>query len=102
MNATNLENFIDQLIAEKGFDTSKPEYIKKIKDELYDLAEDAINSEVIKRLPEDKLDEFENLFETNATDEELVKFISQNIANIDQIISEVLINFRTIYLSNSI
>ena len=100
MDTLNLNKFIDKLVEEKGFDSSNLVYIKNIKEELYSLVEDVINSEVIKNMPKDKIEEFESLFDKNATDQEISQFITGNIANIDQILSDALLNFRTLYLNS--
>ncbi len=101
MNTKNLDNYIDQLVVDKGFDLGNVDLVKKVKDELYDLVEDAINSEIVNKLSQDKISEFEKLFNNNVSDEVVVSFLKSNIENLDQVIESVLLNFRNIYLDNN-
>ncbi len=101
MNTKNLDNYIDQLVVDKGFDLGNVDLVKRVKDELYDLVEDAINSEIVNKLSQDKISEFEKLFNNNVSDEVVVSFLKSNIENLDQVIESVLLNFRNIYLDNN-
>ena len=100
LNNKYIEIFIDEIIEEKGFDTSKEDYINKVRHSIEDAISDTIDTAILTNLPEDKLADFENLLDQEATDDQIDSFIKTNIPNIDFVIGQALAEFKDIYLNN--
>ena len=95
-----IKTFIDEIIEEKGFDTSNSGYINKVRQNIENTVADTIDAAILTNLPKDKLSDFENLLDKEATDEEIKSFINTNIPNIDFVIGQALAEFKDIYLNN--
>lgn len=94
-----LEKFVDQLIKEKNSPYVNESNKKEIKEMLKKDISDAINRKMIAELNDSQVDELNKLLDRNATDDEISKFFNQYISNVEQIITEALIDFRKGYLS---
>lgn len=93
----NIEEFIDRIVAEKGFDHKDPEVLAQIKADLMSRLEDRINAMILSNLPGDKLEEFDKLLDTNdeiATNE----FLKNNIPDAEEKLATVMLEFKSIYL----
>lgn len=99
MNQT-IESFINQLIIDKDIRDVNEEVMTQIKSDLYDRAEDVINSHILKNIPEDKLGEFGALLDSGS-DDEIQKFCSSTIPNLDAVVAGALLSFRDIYLQTA-
>ena len=93
----SIDSFVDQLLREKGVVDVSEEVMVQLKSDLIARVEDLINAEIIARLPENLLPEFEAVLD-NSSDEEIQAFCSSYIENFDEVIAEVLVRFRKIYL----
>ena len=93
-----LDTYIDQLIIDKKIEiTSKNELIR-VKNQLKERIEDAINTMVLNELPEEKIDIFEKLLDANSSLDKINYYLNKNIENLDNKVLEVLLNFRNEYL----
>jgi hypothetical protein len=93
----NIEEFIDRIVAEKGFDHKDPEVLAQIKADLMSRLEDRINAMILSNLPGDKLEEFDKLLDTNdelATNE----FLKNNIPDVEEKLAAEMLEFKSIYL----
>lgn len=95
--AMELEGFIDDLMAEKGFDTEEPEVVAQIKSDLLESAERRINAMIMANLPPDDLSAFESVID-NGSEKELQAFVTERIPDLDQKVALELLNFRTAYI----
>lgn len=93
----NIEEFIDRVIEEKGIKTKTPEVLDQVKIDLTSRLEDSFNAMVLTNLPEDKLEEFNNLLDTG-NEEEINNFIAKNVPDIEQKLAEVMLEFKSSYL----
>lgn len=94
----NLEKFVDELVAQKGFNEKDPEVLEQIKLDLLDRVEDRINAMIMENLPTDKLDEFEKKLDSGS-DEEIKAFVTKNIPDIKDRVAFELVSFKSMYLS---
>ncbi len=94
----NLKQFVENLIAEKKYPDLEQEVIDQMKEDLYLRIETLINVTIVNNLPDEKLEEFESLIDKQATPEETQKFMSDNIQDLPNLISETLLDFRKNYL----
>jgi hypothetical protein len=97
MNTDYIDKYIDELLKEKGFDTSDIKKTERLKSEIESSLSDYIDLAIAKNVPEDKLEEFDDKIE-NATDKDLNEFILKNVPEVNYVISLALTEFRNIYL----
>lgn len=93
----NIDDFINELVKEKKLDNLEQGVVEQMKKDLTDALEDRINAVILSKIPEEKLDEFEELLD-NHTGNELQDFVSNNVPDLDVLISLELLNFRNLYL----
>ena len=94
----NLEKFVGELVAQKGFSEKDPEILEQIKLDLLDRVEDSINAMIMSNLPPEKLDEFEKKLDTGS-DEEIQSFVQKQIPDLKDRVAFELVSFKTMYLS---
>jgi len=92
-----LDQFVDRLVEEKGFENLTPEVRAQINDDLRNRLEDRINAIILEKLPPEKLEEFEKLVNTGNV-EDIQAFSRENIPDLDQHIANELLAFRTTYI----
>lgn len=92
----NLDRFLDQLISEKSLNDKDPEISKQIKTDLRELLDRKLDAVILSQLPEEKLADFEALIDSGNS-EEIKNFITQNVANFDEVIARALMEFRQAY-----
>ncbi len=95
--AMELEGFIDDLMAEKGFDTEEPEVVVQIKADLLESVERRINAMIVTNLPPDDLSAFESVLDSGS-EEAIQAFVTERIPGLDQKVALELLNFRTAYI----
>jgi len=93
----DLEQFIEQLIKDKGFEDKDPEVLLQIKSDLTGRLEDRIDAMVINSMNESDLPLFEKVLESG-NKEEIEKFTTEHIPDLTERIANELLNFRNIYL----
>lgn len=94
----NIEEFVDRLIVDRGFNEQDPEIIEQMKLDLIDRIENRINAMIVSKLDPEKLSDFEKLLD-NGSEEEIQNFVKSNISDIDQKVAAELLTFKNIYLS---
>jgi hypothetical protein len=96
----DLVSFVDRVIEEKNFPKDlEKEVLDQIREDLLSKVEDRVNALIINNLPEDKLEEFNKMLDSDISDEEMQGFLSANIPNLAQLIASELIVFEQTYLS---
>jgi len=93
----NLEDFVGKLVEDKGFDEKDPEVIAQIKIDLLDRVEDRINALIISELKPEQLADFGKIMDSGS-EEDIQKFIRDNIPDIDEKAASELLTFKNIYL----
>jgi len=94
-----LEDYVDNLIKEKNSPYVNGQNRQEIKNELLKNLSKAINKKLIEKLSDQEVDELNVLLDQKADDPKISNFFTSKINNIDQLITEVLIDFRKGYLS---
>lgn len=94
----NIDDYVDRLIKDKGFEDKDPEIIAQIKDDLLRSIEGHINAMVISNIPEDSLAEFEKILDTN-DQEKITSYIHTKIPDINEKTATVLLSFKNSYLA---
>ena len=94
----NIEEFIDRLVQEKGFDHKDPEVVTQIKADLLESVGDSINAMIMEHMPEQKMREFEAILDTK-DEAKITTYIREQIPDIDEKTAGVLLAFKNTYLS---
>jgi len=95
----NLNKFVEKLIEEKNYPNLEPEILAQMKEDLNLRLENLINVTIVNSLPDEKLEEFEELIDKQVGVEEMQKFMSDNIQGLPDLISRTLLDFRKKYLN---
>lgn len=94
-----LSGFLDGLVKEKGIDPQAQEGAR-MKQDLQERLDLAINKVFIEHVPEAKRDELLRILESK-DQEKLQAFVSAHVPNLDQAVSAMLAQFRAAYLGIS-
>ena len=95
----NVEQFIDQLITDKGVSGLTDEVRAELRKDLMQRLADQIDRAVINALPEDKAIELsERLDDENFGDDQVNDFIRDSGVDIQRISLETMVKFRELYL----
>lgn len=93
-----LDWYLNELVKQKpDFNDLDSEVIEQIKQDLRPRIESFVNISILKNVPEDKLEEFEKILDTN-NPVQIQDFCSKNIPDLNQIVAIALANFRDSYL----
>ena len=100
--SSNVQNFLESIInyADEGDIT--PEIRQEMLATLTQQLDSALLAGAIEALPENKLDEYEQLIAKQPTAEELQQFLSQHIPNLQDVYRLVMIEFRRQYVPDSV
>lgn len=98
-NEKALSDYVDGLIRDKNSPYVTDANRAEIKANLLRDLSDTINKKMLTVLSDAKIDELNKLLDTNAGDEAVSKFFENNIPNLEQLVTEVLIDFKKGYLS---
>ena len=99
MAQDELDNFVYSLIDRKGLKGLTPEGRDTIAQELKELVVEQINRALIDALPDDKLDELDNLTsQENYNPEDAQRIINESGINVAKITTETLLYFESFYL----
>jgi hypothetical protein len=93
----NIEDFVDRLVAEKGFETKDPEVLAQIKADLLEAVGDKMNAMIMSNMPEDSLIDFDMVLDTE-DEAKITAYIREQIPDIDEKTAGVLLSFRNSYL----
>jgi len=91
--------FVGRLVEEKKFENLDSEVLDQIKSDLTDRVEDRINAVILAHLPPEKLEDFNDLLNSDDA-EKIQSFCQANIQNLDDVIAGELLDFRSSYLNS--
>ena len=93
-----LDWYINELIKQKAeFNELETDVVEQIKKDLHPRIESFINLAILKNVPENKLEEFEKVLDTNDQNK-IQEFCTKHIPDLNQIVAIALVNFRDSYL----
>jgi len=94
-----LEQYVDDLIKLKNSPYVKGENIAVVKEDLLQEVSDAINSKLISLLSDDEVKQLNETLDKEVSDEQVSLFFTGKIKDLQQVVTDVLIEFRKGYLS---
>ncbi|MBQ8985275.1 hypothetical protein IJ076_01820 [Candidatus Saccharibacteria bacterium] len=94
----NIDNFIENLIDEKGLSV-EPDIKDELKAEMKERLMDQINRAAINALSAEKADELaKKIDEPDFTNEKMTEFMMNSGVNLQEIALETMLKFRSFYL----
>lgn len=92
--------FVNKLLEERGVSALglEAEVLNQMREDLLSRVEDRINATILANLPADKLPELEGLLDQNSL-EPVQDFCQKNVANLNELIAQELLMFRSTYLN---
>jgi len=94
----SLKDFVENLIKQKQFPEMSKEIHEQMKKDLLERVKNTINAKTIAKLPQNDLEEFSKLLDSNTSDEKVQQFVEEKLPDSHVFISEVLTEFRKTYL----
>lgn len=92
------DQFIDQLVTQKGLDKEEPEVVAQIKADLAERIENRINAFILESLDPEQLEAFEKVLDQDSP-EETQKFVRTHIPEFDERVALELMTFQSAYLA---
>lgn len=97
----DVRGFLENLILDAGLTPLDETAREQMIQELYIRLDNFLTSEIIKSLPPEQLEEFVQLNEREASQEEINQFMTEKIPNAQDLFGAALVNFRDLYLGES-
>lgn len=102
MAEDELDKFIDEIITRKQLPGVTEDVRVQLVADLKNRLLEQINRALIDALPDDKLDEFNNLLDLGTnSDDELQQFMSQSGVDVQNVTVKTMLLFRDLYLQTS-
>ncbi|MDR2063710.1 MAG: hypothetical protein LBQ02_02885 [Candidatus Nomurabacteria bacterium] len=99
-----LDNFIDDILKQKGMDKAVDDVYDELHADLKSRLLDQIDRAVVSAMPEDKIDELNDLLDKNpdATDQDIQNIVASSGVDAAQVTAQTLLRFRDLYLGNAV
>lgn len=95
------DEFVTQLIAEKGIADVPNEVMEQLKEDLLTRLNDYFNTRVIAVMNDEQLTGFNDLLDKKPTSEEIQQYVATVIPDQSEFIAGTLLEFRRVYLGLS-
>jgi hypothetical protein len=96
----DISTFVDDLLEVKNLSDLDEQVLEQMKKDLQKRVENRINAVIATNIPEASREEFEKLIDSDASDEEVSKFCSDKIPNLQDLIATDLVRFRNVYVGS--
>lgn len=98
MDQDALSKFINDIIDAKGYKTLDGDVRRQLEQDLKNRLLDQIDRAVLRALPENKIDGFNDLLDRNASQQEVQQYIANSGVDTKKITLETMLRFRSLYL----
>ena len=99
---SNIEQFLESIVNHADEGDVTPEMRQEMLSILSQQLDSALLASAVEALPEDKLDDYEQLIASQPTAEQLQQFLSQHIPNLQDVYRLTMIEFRRQYAPDSV
>lgn len=100
MDQDALSKFINDIIDAKNFKTLDSDFRHQLEQDLKNRLLDQIDRAVLRALPENKIDGFNDLLDSNASQQEVQQYIANSGVDTKKITLETMLRFRSLYLGD--
>lgn len=98
MPPKDIDGFVDWVLDQKpAMKDLEPDIRNQIKSDFVDLLGDQINAEILARMPEDKLDEFDTIL-SSKDGVAAQAFCQEHVPGMSEIVAQVLVDFKLKYV----
>lgn len=99
MEIQSMDEFIEQILNEKGIVDVTPEVREQLKEEMKTRLNDQINKAAVMQLSEEKAVELASLIDDpDFTDEKMTEFMKDSGVDLVQVTLDTMLKFRGLYL----
>ena len=99
MEIQNIDDFISQLLIDKGITDLEPEIETELKDEMKTRLTDQINKAAVMQLSEEKASELAGMVDDpEFTNEKMAEFMQNSGVNLADVALDTMLKFRSFYL----
>ncbi|MBQ3432957.1 hypothetical protein IJG22_01515 [Candidatus Saccharibacteria bacterium] len=99
MEVQSIDDFISQLLVDKGITDLDPEIEADLKEEMKTRLMDQINKAAVMQLSEEKAAELAELIDApDFTNEKMTEFMQNSGVNLTEITLDTMLRFRSLYL----
>ncbi len=98
MRREELDKFINQILDQKKLPNLSEEVRAQLVSDMGERLIDQVDRAIINALPEDKIDELNNLIESGADEPTLQKYIAESGVDIKDITIKTMLLFRDLYI----
>lgn len=96
----NVDDFIEQLITERGITGLEPEVMGELKKDMKERLLEQIDRAAIMQLSDEKADELtQKLEDPNFTNDDMANFMEKSGVDLTQVALETMLQFRNLYLT---
>ena len=97
----NIDEFIEQLLIDKGITDVEPEIREELISEMKERLTDQINKAAIMQLSEEKATELaEKVNNPDFTNEQMTEFMQNSGVNLTEVALDTMLQFRNFYLES--
>ncbi len=100
MAGDELDKFIRDILNQKQLSGVSPEVEKQLVADLKERLIDQINRAIIDAMPEDKMDEFNQMLDSDVDDAQIQQFVANSGVDTRQVTIETMLRFRSLYLGD--
>ncbi len=101
MEMQSVDDFIEQLLKEKGITDVEDDIRTELKEDMKKRLLDQIDKAAVMQLSEEKAAELANLVEDpNFTNEQMTEFMKNSGVNLPEVALETMLKFRNFYLGS--
>lgn len=93
----NIEEFVDRLIQDKGFNETDPDVIAQMRLDLIDRVENRINAMILSNIKPENIEGFKKILD-EGSEEQIQEFVKNDVPNIEEKVASELLTFKNIYL----
>lgn len=93
----NIEEFVDRLIKDKGFNESDPDVVAQMRLDLLDRVENRINAMILSNIKTENIESFKKVLD-EGSEEQIQEFVKKDVPDIDEKVAMELLTFKNIYL----
>ncbi len=99
MAAPTLEQFVENLLVERGLASVDEAVLAELRADLLTRIGERLNAEMVALLETDKVEELNDLLDADAEPDIVREFFVSNVPNYQEVLARTLMDFRTSYLS---
>ena len=91
------KQLIDQIIAQSEIEGLDSQVREQLEQDLYAELDAHMLAAAIDNLPDEQLDTYQQMVTSDVSSEEMQKFFAQHIENLEQVLTQAVIEFKSLY-----